>query len=54
MKFQIQNLGTIRNTTLDLRPLTVIVGPNNTNKTYLAYCVHGLIRAIDGIAEVVP
>lgn len=42
MKIDFQNLGTIKKTTLDLRPLTVIVGPNNTNKTYLAYCVHGL------------
>lgn len=44
MKFEIQNLGTIKRTTLDLRPLTVIIGPNNTNKTYLAYCVHGLLK----------
>ncbi|HRI65888.1 MAG TPA: ATP-binding protein [Polyangium sp.] len=46
MKFHFKNLGTIKKTTLDLRPLTVIVGPNNTSKTYLAYCVHGMIRAI--------
>lgn len=46
MKFHFKNLGTIKKTTLDLRPLTVIVGPNNTSKTYLAYCVHGLIQAI--------
>ncbi len=46
MKFHFKNLGTIKKTTLDLRPLTVIVGPNNTSKTYLAYCVHGMIRAL--------
>lgn len=46
MKFELQNLGTIKKTTLDLRPLTVIVGPNNTNKTYLAYCVHGLLMSL--------
>lgn len=44
VKLEFQNLGTIRKTTLDLRPLTVIIGPNNTNKTYLAYCVHGLLQ----------
>lgn len=46
VKFEFQNLGTIQKTTLDLRPLTVIIGPNNTNKTYLAYCVHGLIQSL--------
>jgi ABC-type transport system involved in cytochrome c biogenesis ATPase subunit len=48
VKFEFQNLGTIKKTTLDLRPLTVIVGPNNSSKTYLAYCVHGLIQALQG------
>lgn len=46
MKIDFQNLGTIKKTTLDLRPLTVIVGPNNTSKTYLAYCVHGLLKSL--------
>lgn len=47
MKLEFQNLGAIKKTSLDLRPLTVIVGPNNTNKTYLAYTVHGLLSNID-------
>lgn len=46
MKFTFHNLGTIKRTTLDLRPLTVVIGPNNTNKTYLAYCVHGLMATM--------
>ncbi|MEZ4294002.1 MAG: hypothetical protein R3B70_03425 [Polyangiaceae bacterium] len=46
MKLTFKNLGTIKETTLDLRPLTVIVGPNNTSKTYLAYCVHGLLSTL--------
>lgn len=46
MKFEFHNLGTIQKTTLDLRPLTVILGPNNTSKTYLAYCVHGLLTSL--------
>jgi hypothetical protein len=29
-------------TDLDLRPLTVIIGPNNSNKTYIAYAIYGL------------
>jgi len=42
MKIRFSNLGTIRETEIDLRPLTVIVGPNNSSKTYLAYSIYGL------------
>ena len=42
MKIKFYNLGTIKETELDLRPLTVIIGPNNSNKTYISYCVYGL------------
>ncbi|HMS40376.1 MAG TPA: AAA family ATPase [Pyrinomonadaceae bacterium] len=42
MKITFSNLGSIKKTTLDLRPLTVIIGPNNTNKTYIAYSIYGL------------
>jgi ABC-type dipeptide/oligopeptide/nickel transport system ATPase component len=42
MKITFSNLGTIKETELDLRPLTVIIGPNNTSKTYVAYSVYGL------------
>ncbi len=42
MNIRFHNLGKIKETELDLRPLTVIIGPNNTNKTYIAYSVYGL------------
>ncbi len=42
MKIKFSNLGSIKETELDLRPLTIIIGPNNSNKTYVAYCVYGL------------
>lgn len=45
MKITFLNLGTIKKTELDLRPLTVIIGPNNTSKTYVAYSVYGLWKA---------
>ncbi|MBK9264812.1 MAG: ATP-binding protein [Polyangiaceae bacterium] len=51
MKFEFRNLGTIKTTMLDLRPLTVIIGPNNTYKTYLASCVHGLMRELQSYAQ---
>ncbi len=42
MIIKFSNLGSIQETELDLRPLTVIIGPNNTSKTYLAYSLYGL------------
>jgi len=42
MKITFSNLGAIKKTTLDLRPMTVIIGPNNSNKTYIAYSIYGL------------
>lgn len=46
MIIKFSNLGAIKETELDLRPLTVIIGPNNSNKTYIAYSVYGLWKAI--------
>jgi len=42
MKIKFSNLGSIQETELDLRPLTVIIGPNNSGKTYIAYSTYGL------------
>src|SRR5437867_9010775 len=39
MRAIIQNLGTIREASLDLRRLTVFVGPNNSGKTWTAYAL---------------
>jgi predicted ATPase len=47
MKITFSNLGNIKKTTLDLRPLTVIIGPNNTNKTYIAYSIYGMWQSIN-------
>lgn len=46
MKIKFQNLGSIKEAELDLRPLTVIIGPNNSNKTYIAYSIYGLWKQI--------
>jgi hypothetical protein len=42
VKITFSNLGSIKKTELELRPLTVIIGPNNTSKTYVAYSIYGL------------
>lgn len=46
MKMTIQNLGRIRAAEIDLRPLTVFVGPNGTNKTWTAYAAYSLLREL--------
>ena len=51
MKITFSNLGAIKKTTLDLRPLTVIIGPNNSNKTYIAYSIYGLWQKYKEINE---
>ena len=48
MKIKFSNLGSIQETELDLRPLTVIIGPNNSNKTYIAYSTYGLWQQAAG------
>jgi predicted ATP-dependent endonuclease of OLD family len=37
MKITVRNLGVIEEAAVDLKPLTVFVGPNNQGKTWLAY-----------------
>jgi len=40
MEFKITNLGPIRKAEIQLKPLTVFVGENNTGKTYAAYLIY--------------
>jgi predicted ATPase len=37
MKVTVRNLGVIKEAEVDLKPLTIFVGPNNAGKTWLAY-----------------
>lgn len=54
MVIRFQNLGKIKETELDLRQLTVIIGPNNSNKTYLAYSVYGLWQSLSDFIYPIP
>jgi len=45
MKITLEHLGTIEKTALDLRPMTIVIGPNNTSKTYVAYSIYGLWKS---------
>lgn len=43
MKLEIRNLGVIEEAKIDIKPLTVFVGPNNAGKTWLAYTFSGIL-----------
>src|SRR5262249_54467469 len=41
----------IKEAVLDIRPMTVIIGPNNTGKTYLSYVIYGMyLTAQSGVS----
>ncbi|MYK96334.1 ATP-binding protein, partial [Candidatus Poribacteria bacterium] len=47
----VKNFGPITKANIDLRPLTVFVGPSNTGKTYFAtlmYVLHGVFSDLSG------
>ena len=45
-KIHVQDYGRITDAQLELRPFTVFIGPNNTNKTWVAYAIHGLVQSL--------
>src|SRR2546423_1903185 len=57
MRISIQNLGVIQDATVDVKPLTVFVGPNNEGKTWVAYLIaalfgsHGFTHCIETIEQ---
>ena len=44
VRFRVEHLGQIASAELDIRPLTLFVGRNNTNKTWAAYALYGLLQ----------
>jgi energy-coupling factor transporter ATP-binding protein EcfA2 len=42
LKVTIQHLGAIQQAEIDLKPLTVLIGPNNAGKTWMAYTLGGI------------
>lgn len=46
MKVTVRNLGVIKDeATIDLKPLTIFIGPNNSGKTWLAYALASVLGA---------
>ena len=44
----VKDFGPIANAEVELKPLTVLIGANNTGKSYLALAVYALFQAISG------
>lgn len=45
--FSVRNLGPIAEGTVELRPLTILVGKNNTGKTYMAQAIYAAYKALE-------
>ncbi len=50
LELRVSNFGPIAKAEIDLRPLTVFVGPSNTGKSYLAILIYALHRFFSGYA----
>ena len=50
VEISVRNFGPIAEADLDLRPLTVFVGPSNTGKTYLSALIYALDRVFHGVS----
>ena len=48
VRIEATNFGPIERAAVDLRPLTVFVGPSNTGKTYFAVLLYALYRILGG------
>ena len=48
VRIEVENLGPIEKGAIQLRPLTIFVGPSNTGKTYLAILIYALHRIFRG------
>ena len=50
VEISVRNFGPIVEANIDLRPLTVFIGPSNTGKTYFSTLVYALHRVFDGFS----
>ena len=52
LTISVKNFGPIAVGSVDLKPLTIFVGPSNTGKSYMATAVHAVMRAVEGRPQV--
>ena len=53
-EIQVADFGPILEAKVNLRPLTVFVGPSNTGKSYLAILIYALYRFFSSIGTQIP
>jgi hypothetical protein len=46
-RFRIANLGCVESGELEVKPLTLLCGPNNTGKTWVMYALYGFLRGFN-------
>ncbi|MBX3383028.1 MAG: AAA family ATPase [Phycisphaeraceae bacterium] len=51
MKFSFENFGPIASGHLELRPLTIIVGPNQSGKSFAAMAIHSFLKGISSLSR---
>ena len=51
LEIEVQDFGPIVHAKLDLRPMTVFVGPSNTGKSYLAVLIYALHQFLGGVGQ---
>ncbi|MYA35516.1 MAG: AAA family ATPase [Gammaproteobacteria bacterium] len=50
-RIEVSNFGPIHSGCVDLRPLTIFIGPSNTGKTYFAVLIYALHRIMSGFSK---
>ena len=48
LTISVENFGPITEGTVELKPLTIFVGPSNTGKSYMATAVYAVMKAVEG------
>ena len=51
VRVAVENFGPVEKGTVDIRPLTIFVGPSNTGKTYLAILIYAFHRILHGFSR---
>ena len=52
VRVEVRNFGPVESGAVDMRPLTVFVGPSNTGKTYFAILIYALHRVLGGFLRI--
>lgn len=54
LKVQLENFGPVKKGAVDLKPLTIFIGPNNSGKSYVAMLIHSILSSENQISQISP